>query len=181
LGDLYKKVNGSWGIPIRNFKGADGADGANGIFSEIASQSEAEAGTDNVKGMTAERVAQAIKTQNYDVWEYALSDETSDLTLGTKLTTRARSAVKIREIRTSLTVSNPYTSVVLDINVSGVSIFATRISIDVNEKTSVTAADPYVLTSTPFDIADDAEISFDVTTVGTGAKGLKVSLLVERQ
>ena len=39
--------------------GDDGADGANGIFSAIASQAEAEAGTDNTKGMTALRVKQA--------------------------------------------------------------------------------------------------------------------------
>ena len=39
--------------------GNDGADGANGIFSAIASQAEAEAGTDNTKGMTALRVKQA--------------------------------------------------------------------------------------------------------------------------
>lgn len=43
--------------------GVNGADGADGIFSAIASQGEAEAGTDNVKGMTALRVAQAIAAQ----------------------------------------------------------------------------------------------------------------------
>ena len=39
--------------------GADGADGADGIFSAIASQAEAEAGTNNTKGMTPLRVKQA--------------------------------------------------------------------------------------------------------------------------
>ena len=39
--------------------GADGADGADGIFSTIASQAEAEAGTNNTKGMTPLRVKQA--------------------------------------------------------------------------------------------------------------------------
>lgn len=38
---------------------AAGADGANGVFSAIASQVEAQSGTDNTKGMTALRVAQA--------------------------------------------------------------------------------------------------------------------------
>jgi len=39
--------------------GADGADGADGVFTVIASQSEAEAGTNNTKGMTPLRVKQA--------------------------------------------------------------------------------------------------------------------------
>lgn len=43
--------------------GANGGDGADGIFSAIASQAEAQAGTDNVKGMTALRTAQAIASQ----------------------------------------------------------------------------------------------------------------------
>ena len=41
-------------------QGPTGAAGANGIFSAIASQGEAEAGTDNTKGMTPLRVAEAI-------------------------------------------------------------------------------------------------------------------------
>jgi len=42
--------------------GNAGADGADGIFSEIASQAEAEAGTDNTKGMTPLRVFQSISS-----------------------------------------------------------------------------------------------------------------------
>jgi hypothetical protein len=40
--------------------GATGAAGADGVFSEIADQSEAEAGTNNTKGMTPLRVKQAV-------------------------------------------------------------------------------------------------------------------------
>jgi len=43
--------------------GANGADGADGIFSAIATQGEAETGTDNTKGMSPLRVAQAISSQ----------------------------------------------------------------------------------------------------------------------
>ena len=43
--------------------GANGATGANGIFSAIASQGEAETGTDNTKGMSPLRTAQAITAQ----------------------------------------------------------------------------------------------------------------------
>lgn len=85
--DIYNKAGGAWGSPIANIKGATGNTGAtgatgatgpsgatgptgatgatgpagaDGVFSVIASQAEAEAGTENTKGMTALRVAQAI-------------------------------------------------------------------------------------------------------------------------
>lgn len=47
------------GIPT-GATGSTGAAGADGVFSAIASQSEAETGTDNVKGMTALRTKQAV-------------------------------------------------------------------------------------------------------------------------
>lgn len=43
--------------------GANGGNGADGIFSAIASQAEAQTGTENTKGMTALRTAQAIASQ----------------------------------------------------------------------------------------------------------------------
>ena len=50
------------GIPVGSTGavGATGSAGADGVFSAIASQSEAETGTDNSKGMTALRVKQAV-------------------------------------------------------------------------------------------------------------------------
>jgi len=43
--------------------GANGAPGNDGVFSEIASQGEAQAGVENTKGMTSLRTAQAITSQ----------------------------------------------------------------------------------------------------------------------
>ena len=51
---------------------------------------------------------------------------------------------------------------------------ATKLTIDANEKTSTTAATPYVFSDTS--IADDAEMTIDIDVAGTGAKGLKVIL-----
>lgn len=48
-----------FGIP----QGAAGPAGSNGVFTSVASQLEAETGTENTKGMTALRVAQAITAQ----------------------------------------------------------------------------------------------------------------------
>jgi hypothetical protein len=48
------------------------------------------------------------------------------------------------------------------------------LTIDANEKTSTTAATPTTLATTS--IADDAEFTIDITSAGTGAAGLKVTL-----
>lgn len=56
----YRNAANTGWITYTGQTGASGADGANGIFSAIASQAEAEAGTDNVKGMSPLRTAQAI-------------------------------------------------------------------------------------------------------------------------
>jgi len=52
---------GPQGVPGAN--GANGAPGNDGIFSQIASQAEAQAGADNTKGMTPLRTKNAIDTQ----------------------------------------------------------------------------------------------------------------------
>jgi len=57
--------------------GTNGADGADGVFSAIASQGEAQAGTDNTKGMTPLRVSQAI---SYQVDEAQISTNTTNIT-----------------------------------------------------------------------------------------------------
>jgi hypothetical protein len=61
------------GIPVGS-TGATGATGSAAVFSEIASQAEAEAGTNNVKGMTALRTKQAV-----DEYGLLASNNLSDL------------------------------------------------------------------------------------------------------
>lgn len=110
----------------------------------------------------------------------ALSDETTSITTGVaKITFRAPFAMTLTQIpRASLSVVSSSGNPTVDIDKNGVSIFSTLLSIDANEKTSVTAATPAVLSTTTF--ADDDEITMDVTTAGTGAKGLKVTLYYRR-
>ena len=48
------------------FPGNPGADGIDSIFTEAASQAEAEAGTDNTKGMTPLRVVESIAANETD-------------------------------------------------------------------------------------------------------------------
>jgi hypothetical protein len=65
----------------------------------------------------------------------------------------------------------------VDVNEGGVSIFSTPLTIDDGEKTSVTAATPAVISDAT--LADDAEITVDIDTVGstTAGKGLKLVML----
>ena len=123
--------------------------------------------------------AQANSSANLSM-TIALSDETTSITTGTaKVTFRVPYAITLYQIpRASLATASTSGNPAIDINKNGASIFSTTLTIDANEKTSVTAATPAVLSTTTF--ADDDEISMDVDTAGTGAKGLKVTLYYRR-
>jgi hypothetical protein len=111
--------------------------------------------------------------------EYALSDETTAITTGVaKLTVRMPYAFTITEVRAYVNTVSSSGVVTVDINEGGVSILSTKLTIDASEKTSTSAAIPAVLSDTS--LADDAEITFDIDTAGTGAKGLKVVLIGRR-
>lgn len=111
----------------------------------------------------------------------ALSDLTTAITVGTgKETIRMPYAFTVTAVRaylaTAQTSGNIFT---VDINEGGVSILSTKLTIDNTEKTSVTAATAAVISDA--NLADDAEITFDVDQVGDGtAKGLKVVLIGHR-
>ena len=112
---------------------------------------------------------------------FALSDEFSNLTTGTsRVTFRAPFGMTLTQIpRASLSTASSSGLPTVDINVNGTSILgANKLSIDINEKTSVTAVTPTTLSTTG--ISDDSEITFDIDVAGTGAKGLKVVLYYKR-
>lgn len=105
----------------------------------------------------------------------ALSDETTAITTGTgKAYIRAPFALTLTGVRANLNTASSSGIPTVDINVGGSTILSTKLTIDANESTSVTAATPAVISSAS--ISDDAQISFDIDVAGTGAKGLKVWL-----
>jgi hypothetical protein len=109
----------------------------------------------------------------------AVSDEVNAITAGTgKLTFRMPFALTLTEVRANLKTDSSSGAVTVDINENGSSILSTKLTIDATEKTSTTAATPPVI-SDP-DLADDAEITIDIDGAGTGAVGLKVTLIGER-
>jgi hypothetical protein len=75
------------------------------------------------------------------------------------------------------TVSSSGTPTIQIRNVTdAVDMLSTRITIDVNEKSSTTAAAQRVINTATDDVATADEIAIDVDTAGTGAKGLGVML-----
>lgn len=104
----------------------------------------------------------------------AMSDETNAITNSgnPKVTWRAPYAFTITSVKASLTTASVSGDPTVDINESGSTILSTKLTIDANEKTSVTAAIPVVISDTA--IAADAEITMDVDVAGTDAAGLKI-------
>ena len=114
--------------------------------------------------------------RHYEAITVAISDETTAITTGTaKVTFRMPFAMTLTEVRASLSTASSSGTPTFDINEAGSTILSTKLTIDANEKTSVTAATPAVISDTT--LADDAEITIDIDTAGTGAKGAKITLI----
>jgi len=107
-----------------------------------------------------------------------LSDETNSLTTGSaKYTFRMPFNMTLTEVRANVNVAPVGATIIVDINQSGTSILSTKLSIDQNETTSLTAATPAVISTSA--LVNDAEITFDIDQVGsagTTGKGLKILL-----
>lgn len=118
-------------------------------------------------------------TVENEVLMVAISDETTAITTGTaKVTFRMPFALTVTAVRASLTTASSSGNPTFDINEGGASILSTKLSIDSGEKTSTTAATPAVISDSA--LADDAEITIDVDTAGTGAAGAKIYLIGTR-
>jgi hypothetical protein len=108
-----------------------------------------------------------------------LSDETTAITAGTaKVTMRVPYACTLTRVRASLTTASTSGIPTVDINEGGATVLSTKLTIDANELTSTTAATAAVISDST--LADDAELTFDIDVAGTGAKGLKVAITLQR-
>jgi hypothetical protein len=111
----------------------------------------------------------------------AVSDESTDLTIGTpKITFRMPYAMTLSGVRASVTTAPVGSTLIVNIKEGGTTILSTKLSIDASEKTSTTAASAAVISDTS--LADDAEITIDIDQIGssTAGKGLKVYLIGTR-
>jgi len=106
-----------------------------------------------------------------------ISDQTTALTTGTaKMTFRMPYAFTLTDVRASVSTAQATGSALtFDINDGGTSILSTKLTIDNTEKTSTTGT-AYAFSDTA--LANDAEITFDIDTVGDGtAKGAVITLI----
>jgi hypothetical protein len=112
----------------------------------------------------------------------ACSDELTAITTGDgKVTFRVPFNITIIGVASSLNTSSSSGLPTVDITASGNSIFSTnKLSINVNELTSYTATTPATLDSTRVNIARDTEMKININVAGTGAKGLKVTILYRK-
>ena len=130
---------------------------------------------DSAQALGLKWAAPAVQTQSFVL---ACSDETTDLTTGTKLTFRMPYAFTVSAVRASLTtVATGATLLTVDIHEAGTTILSTKITIDASESTSTTAATAPVISDTA--LADDAQMTIDIDAVGntTTGKGLKVYII----
>jgi hypothetical protein len=129
---------------------------------------------DNSAGAYRKVLTRYLKTQESII--VAVSDESTAITTGTaKVTFRMPYAFTLTDVRASLSTASSSGVPAFDINEAGASIFSTTLTIDANEKTSTTAAVAAALSDTS--LADDAEMTIDIDTAGTGAKGAKIYLI----
>lgn len=135
-----------------------------------------------ITGVTDPTAAQDAATKAYvdsyrlEALSYALSDETSDIASATSvLTARIPYAFTVTNIRANVNTVSSSGLITVDINIAGSTVLSTKLTIDASEFTSATAADAHVVSDTTW--ADDAEIVFDIDGHGTGAKGLKVTII----
>ena len=107
-----------------------------------------------------------------------ISDQTTALTTGTKMTWRMPYAFTITDIRASVnTAQTSGDALRFDVKEGGTSLMSTLLTIDNSEKTSTTAAAARVISDTS--IADDAELTFIIDRVGaaTVATGAVITLI----
>jgi hypothetical protein len=110
-----------------------------------------------------------------------ISDVTTNLTTGTsKAYFRAPFNMTITQVRVSLLVAQTAGSIItFDVNKNGTSILSTKLTIDNNEKTSLTATTAAVISTAS--VSNDDEITFDIDQVGTPeAKGAVITVIGTR-
>ena len=112
----------------------------------------------------------------------AVTEENTNIQTGTaQVTIRSPYALGITDVRGSLSVaSTGATLVEFDVNVDGTSIFTTEPTFDANETTTTTATTAGAINGGVAMVNDDAEITIDIDSAGSGARGLKVTLYYTR-
>jgi hypothetical protein len=119
-----------------------------------------------------------ITSHNHYIYDQiALSNngaDATDLSVGVKLTETVTHAATWQDIAASVATAPTGGTLIVNIKKNGTSIFSTLVSIDATEKTSVTAATPYVFTTNPtvWAVGDVREYSISQVGAIVAGKGL---------
>lgn len=141
----------------------------------LATNAEADTGTDAAKAITPA----ALRFTRIESFIVAVGDELTAITTGVAVVTfRMPYAFTLTDIRGALTAASTSGIPTFDVKENGTTIFSTKLTIDANEKTSVTAAVPKVISDA--NLADDAEMTINIDVAGTGAKGAKLTFIGRR-
>lgn len=131
---------------------------------------------------TGDQDLSALQTDSKsEVISIALSDLSTALTTGTnKAYFRMPWAGTLTAVKASVLTAPTGSTLVVDVNEAGTSVLSTKLSIDISEKTSATAATPAVISDSA--LASDAEITFDIDQIGStiAGAGLIVYLYITR-
>jgi len=133
--------------------------------------------TDAEEAATISQITSAVSEGISVTHRIDCVDETTSLTVATVATFRMPHAFTLTGVRASLTSVASGADLIVDIQEGGVTVLSTLLSIDANTLTSTTATTPAVISDAA--LADDAEITIDVTQIGSGnaGAGLKVTLI----
>ena len=113
----------------------------------------------------------AVSLASSGVFRLNLGGAETTLATTQKANIRAPFAFTVTDVRASVFTVSSSGLPTFDVNKAGTSILSTKLTIDVSEKTSTTAATPYVFGGATAIFADDDELSIDVDVAGTGATG----------
>lgn len=113
---------------------------------------------------------------------FALSDETTALTTGLKLTYRMPYAMTVTGVYVESVTAPTGSTIIADVKKNGTTIFSTKPSIDASEDDSATGAVQAVLTGGTTSLALRDKLTFSIDQVGStiAGAGLKVTLVGTR-
>jgi hypothetical protein len=109
----------------------------------------------------------------------SLSDETTNITTGIKVTMLAPFAMTLKNIRGGLTQASSNGNVVVDLHQGGTTVMSTnKITIEATKTDSEDSATQPIITTTS--VLSGDKLEFEIDSAGTGAKGLKIYLYYVR-
>lgn len=90
----------------------------------------------------------------------------------------SQKAYTINDIIANVNTAPTGSTIIIDITVNAVTIFSTKLTIDATEKTSTTAAVPYVLSTSSLAVGDEVIIKIDQVGSTIAGTDLLIQLLV---